>query len=432
MDENLKKEGVEYSEEVRDIIDRMPTRWSGWIALVTAVLMGVVLVLGCVIRYPDTVDGQISITGTHAPVRLVAGSNGRLHLAVPDRTRVEAGDLIAYVENGADMEDIRTLERLVGKDIRMDTELELPAGLELGDLSSVYNAFLLSYRVYDQYRKSGLYANMRKTLERQIEADKKVAANLGHELELVRRIVSNEREQLRKDSLLLAKGGISRLSYDDRHNALLAQAEAEVGLQSSRLSKLSDINRSRLEMDRLDMEEAETLQKAYESLSANYNELMNQLNVWKVRYLLAAPECGTLEYLGFWRENTYVQVAEELFTVIPEKNDVVGEVHMNSHGAGKVRVGQEANVKLADFPYDEYGLLKGRVRSVSQLTNTVSTESGEVETYLVTVAFPDGLKTNFGKTLSLNFETKGSIEIITKPKRLIERLFDNLKAKGDK
>ena len=325
-----------------------------------------------------------------------------------------------------------TLEQLVGEDIRMDTELTLPTGLELGDLSSVYNSFLLSYRVYDQYRKSELYTNMKSTLLKQIDVDGKVADNLKRELKLVGRIVANEREHLKKDSLLLLKGGISKLNYDDQHNALLAQEETEVGLQSSHLSKLSDINKNKLEIDRLNIEESETLQKAYESVLVNYNELMNQLNVWKIKYLLIAPEGGDLEYLGFWRENTHVQVSEELFTILPEKNEVIGEVYMTSVGAGKVKSGQEANVKLTDYPYDEYGLLKGRVQNVSQLTNTISTQNGTVETYLVTVTFPDGLRTNFGKQLSLNFETKGSIEIITKPKRLIQRLFDNLKAKSTK
>ena len=259
-----------------------------------------------------------------------------------------------------------------------------------------------------------------------------MADNLKRELKLVGRIVANEREHLKKDSLLLLKGGISKLNYDDQHNALLAQEETEVGLQSSHLSKLSDINKNKLEIDRLNIEESETLQKAYESVLVNYNELMNQLNVWKIKYLLIAPEGGDLEYLGFWRENTHVQVSEELFTILPEKNEVIGEVYMTSVGAGKVKSGQEANVKLTDYPYDEYGLLKGRVQNVSQLTNTISTQNGMVETYLVTVTFPDGLRTNFGKQLSLNFETKGSIEIITKPKRLIQRLFDNLKAKSTK
>lgn len=428
----MEKQEMERSEEIRDIIDRMPTRWSGWIALVVGGLMGVVLLLGYLIKYPDTVDGQISITGTHAPIRLLAGTNGRIHLMVSNRARVKEGDLIAYIENGADMDDIQTLEQLVGEDIRMDTELTLPTGLELGDLSSVYNSFLLSYRVYDQYRKSELYTNMKSTLLKQIDVDGKVADNLKRELKLVGRIVANEREHLKKDSLLLLKGGISKLNYDDQHNALLAQEETEVGLQSSHLSKLSDINKNKLEIDRLNIEESETLQKAYESVLVNYNELMNQLNVWKIKYLLIAPEGGDLEYLGFWRENTHVQVSEELFTILPEKNEVIGEVYMTSVGAGKVKSGQEANVILTDYPYDEYGLLKGRVQNVSQLTNTISTQNGTVETYLVTVTFPDGLRTNFGKQLSLNFETKGSIEIITKPKRLIQRLFDNLKAKSTK
>ena len=64
----MEKQEMERSEEIRDIIDRMPTRWSGWIALVVGGLMGVVLLLGYLIKYPDTVDGQISITGTHAPI----------------------------------------------------------------------------------------------------------------------------------------------------------------------------------------------------------------------------------------------------------------------------------------------------------------------------------------------------------------------------
>ena len=54
------------------------------------------------------------------------------------------------------------------------------------------------------------------------------------------------------------------------------------------------------------------------------------------------------------------------------------------------------------------------------------------EAYLVLVKFPHGLVTNFGKKLTVNFEAKGQADIITKPKRLIERLFDNLKSKSQK
>lgn len=52
--------------------------------------------------------------------------------------------------------------------------------------------------------------------------------------------------------------------------------------------------------------------------------------------------------------------------------------------------------------------------------------------YRVMISFPDGMRTNFGKELALDFESIGNVEIVTKRKRLIERLFDNLKAKTEK
>ena len=47
------------SEEVQAIIDRMPTYWVKWVVLCVGVLMGVIVLLGFMIQYPDTVDGQI-------------------------------------------------------------------------------------------------------------------------------------------------------------------------------------------------------------------------------------------------------------------------------------------------------------------------------------------------------------------------------------
>ncbi len=46
---------------------------------------------------------------------------------------------------------------------------------------------------------------------------------------------------------------------------------------------------------------------------------------------------------------------------------------------------------------------------------------------MVLVDFPDQLKTNYGTRLDFKAEAKGTAEIITNDRRLIERLFDNLK-----
>ena len=428
-----RQEIAERSEETQAIIDRMPTYWVKWVALCVGVLMGIVVLLGFLIQYPDTVDGQISVTATAAPVRLVANSNGRIILLKENKAQLQTGEVIGYIESGANYHHVLLLESLLSEK-KTDKELQnlFPDSLMLGEISSAYNAFLLARQQYKRLLSSDIYATMRKSIQEQIHSDEAVIANMGDEMLLKDQILQTSAERLRKDSLLLAAKGISEQEYQQQRQAHLSLQEAGLNFQSSQLIKNSEIARNHSEIQRIVLEETELKDKAFADYISRKNELENSISLWKERYLLYSPIAGELEYLSFWRDNSFVQAGQELFTVIPDRNNILGEVVIPSFGAGKVEEGQTANVKINNYPYDEYGLLKGTVRSVSRMTNKLKTQNGDVDAYLVVVAFPDGLKTNFGRTLPLDFESKGTAEIITKRKRLIERLFDNLKSKAEK
>lgn len=423
----------ERSEEVQAIIDRMPTSWVKWLALGIGGLMGLILTLGFLIKYPDTVDGEISITGTTAPVRLVANNNGRMILLADNRQKMSKGDVIAYIVSGADYRHVLKVDSLL-KDIYMNcvSEYPLPDSLMLGDISSAYSSFYLSYMQYSRIMGSDIYEAMRHNLEQKIIADTKVTDNMKSEILLKERIVNDASERLCKDSMLYAVNGISQKEYVERRNNCLSLEESLLALKSNYLSKMSEINQSRMEIQRICLEETENREKAFSEFAAQRNALSNAIGLWKERYLELSPISGELEYLGFWKNNSFVQAGEELFTIIPDRNDVTGEVMIPSFGAGKVKLGQTANIKINNYPYEEYGMLKGKVKSLSRLTNKLKTQNRIIDAYLIEIAFPDGMVTNFGKTLPLDFETKGSAEIITKSKRLIERLFDNLKSRGEK
>lgn len=421
------------SEEVRTIIDRMPTYWVKWFVLCIGILMGVIVLLSFLIQYPDTVDGQISVTAAKAPVRLVANSNGRIYLLEPNKRMLKKGEVIAYIENGANYKHILLVESLLHKlDMEKGNIPLFPDTLLLGETSSAYNAFLLSYLQYERLLASDIYDTMRKNLNQQIKSDEAVISNLNDELLLKKQVLGNSKRQLSNDSVLLSIKGISEQEYQQQHAAHFSIQESHLNLKSSRLMKQSEVSRNKMEIQRILLEETESKEKAYSDFITRKNELCNAINLWKERYLQYSPIEGELEYLGFWRNNSFVQSGQELFSIIPRKNKTLGEVMIPSFGAGKVKIGQTANVKINNYPYDEYGLLKGVVASVSRITNKVQTQNGTGDAYLVIVSFPDGMVTNFGKLLQLDFETKGTVEIITKRKRLIERLFDNLKSNGEK
>ena len=430
MDENLINQRT---EEVQVIIDRMPTYWTKWIALCVGLLMGVIVLLGFLIQYPDTVDGQISVTAKTAPVRLVANSSGRILLLQVNNSTLPKGAVISYIESGANYKHILWVESIL-QDLSNCTtkKISLPNNLILGEVSDAYNGFMLAYLQYHRLISSDVYTTMRENIHGQIESDKAVINNLNDEILLKCQILNSSAEQLRRDSLLLAAKAISEQEFQRLHNAHLSLQEGRFNLQSSRQMKQSEVAHNQLEIQRLRLEEAETKEKTYSDFMSRKNELSNAISLWKERYLQYTPIAGELEYLGFWRNNSFVQAGQELFTIIPNRNNILGEVMIPSFGAGKVKVGQTANVKINNYPYDEYGLLKGVVKSVSRITNKLKTPNGEVDAYLVRISFPNGTVTNFGKTLPLDFESKGTIEIITKRKRLIERLFDNLKVITEK
>ena len=98
----------------------------------------------------------------------------------------------------------------------------------------------------------------------------------------------------------------------------------------------------------------------------------------------------------------------------------LGQALLPLRGSGKVKVGQRANIRLTNYPDMEFGYLRGEVRSISP----VPTADGM---YVVDIALPNGLQTNYGKELPITREMKGNADIVTDDVRLIERLIMPLK-----
>ena len=104
--------------------------------------------------------------------------------------------------------------------------------------------------------------------------------------------------------------------------------------------------------------------------------------------------------------NQYVESGATVFVVAPEEESLpVGTALLPLQGSGKVKAGQRVNLRLNNYPDQEFGYVKGKVKSVSPLP----TAEGM---YVVDIALPDGLTTNYGKTLPLTLQLIRSISQI--------------------
>ncbi len=137
-----------------------------------------------------------------------------------------------------------------------------------------------------------------------------------------------------------------------------------------------------------------------------------------------APVDGIVSLASNWTNGQYLQPGQEEVTLVAPEGQ--GNIHaqglLPTTGAGKVAHGMSVRIRLAGFPYKEYGVLTGHVRDIALAP--VSTDTAP--SYRIDIELPDGLKTNYGRSLPLLRESQGTAYIITERRNLLQRLFEPL------
>jgi multidrug resistance efflux pump len=151
--------------------------------------------------------------------------------------------------------------------------------------------------------------------------------------------------------------------------------------------------------------------------------LMNQLKEWEQAFILKSPINGQVTFTSFWSSNQFVASGSVVFTVVPQQEQkIIGRATVPVSGAGKIEPGQRVNIKLDNYPHLEYGIVEGAVVNISM----VPVVSSEGAFYTVEIALVNDLQTNYRKNLPFNQEMQGAAEIVTRDRRLIQRLADPL------
>jgi HlyD family secretion protein len=154
-------------------------------------------------------------------------------------------------------------------------------------------------------------------------------------------------------------------------------------------------------------------------------QFFSQLHAWEQTYLLQTPISGTVSFTKFFQQHQNIGAGEVLLTVVPDSTQrLIGKILLPQRGAGKVKVGQAVNLKFEHFPYLEYGMVRAKIQSISQ----VPIQDKEQSVFVVEVDFPNGLQTNYNKTLTFTQNMEGTAEIITEDLRLLDKFINPIRA----
>lgn len=413
-----------YSDEAQEIIGSVPSwvvRWG--ITVVFVIFAGIVA--GCYfIKYPQIVTAPITITTVNPPADLAARYDGLLDtVCVSNGDTVRQGQLLALFATPARYDDISAIERsLQGSCAEPLSALVRSEWLDetytLGDLQSTWAEFLRQCLDYRHYLDIDYIGRKKQLLAAQIDKNAEYYDRLQTQKRLLLKDLDYGRRTLERDSLLLSEEVISSADYEATAQGFLSKQNSKAGFDATLTSTELTILQTRQQIVELSVQEENEKAEYEHALDQLRQQLLAGIAQWKEQYAVIAPAGGRVSLQSYWSRGQHVSVGSILASIVPEgKTEVLGRMQVPSSGFGKVKQGQAVNVKLNGFPYMEFGVLKGTIRSISAVP--VQTAAGVA--YTVEVVFPGELTTTYKKELPLIQQMDGTGEIITEDMRLIEQ-----------
>jgi HlyD family secretion protein len=413
-----KRPEILYSDPVREIMGKPPKRILRWGTTIMFLVFVLFIFFAWLIRYPDTIPAPVEITTTNPPVTLVTKITGHINsLFVKEREKVNAGQLVALMETTASMKEIELLKQTIDT-IKTPETLSsrlLPAFSGLGELQGFYGTFLKNLSDLNNYMINDFYGSKIASLADEINGIQEFISRLSIKEKLYSENQRLEAKKYSRDSSLYANKVIAESGLENSHQSLL---RVSMELQQARLdhsSKTIELSEKRQQLQDYRITRIDEKEKLVSVLRESFLNLKAQINLWENTYLLISPIEGIVSFTKFWSANQSVVKDEPVVSIVPiDAGKFLGRINLKMERSGKVKTGMVVNIKLSGYPYMEYGMVRGIVKSKS----LVPAE----DAYVIEIELPNGLTTLYGKTLDFTQNMQGTAEIITENIRLIQKI----------
>lgn len=417
-----------HSEEIQELMGFIPKGVVRWGLTVIFLIFSGIITGSFFFKSPEIITAPMVLTTENPPVTLLSKSTGKIdRLFVQDGQQIDAGTTVALINNPTNYQDYLLLKEGLRKESDTSTwdklvmTVELPHHLTMGELQSSYSTFLKNRNNFRHYLMQNLIPQKIELLKKQIVKQKEYYQTQQRQGNIQTKDLILSTKAFDRDSMLFRKQTTSESEYEKARQALLVKKSAFIGFEASLRNTESSILQMEESNIELLMQHEKELYQFRLDLDESKQNLENLIHQWEEKYLVSSPVSGKITYTSVWTENQEVIAGELIGTVIPQGDlTIIAKAIIPTAGFGKVEVGQKVNIKLAGFPYMQFGMLKGRVRSVS----LVPEEKG----YVAEIEMTEGMTSSYHENLKFIQQMDGTAEIITKDLRLIYRFINPLRA----
>lgn len=370
--QRARRRDYEFLPATLEVLERPPAPFS------RAMLLCIVLFAAVAIAWATLARMDIVVTATgvvipKGKVKIVQPLEPGIVTAihVRDGQTVKAGDALISMDKADGLADINTLAKDLAKVelaiLRLEAELQHNAGIFAPPPGADPETVLLNKRLLDQSmaaqaEKLATLATDIKRCSAEYETIQVSVRRLSESLPLTADLYEKKETLAEKQLISRAELLQARIELNDaRHN--LQASESQLQEVAARLT------RTREERDLAATEYKRDLLRQLTEAKSNRENLTHQLTKAENRqthFELKAPAGGIVQQLAIHTVGGVVTAAQPLLIIVPTDGGLEIEAKVLNKDIGFVTPDQEVSVKVAAYPFTQYGDLGGRIDWVAR------------------------------------------------------------------
>lgn len=156
------------------------------------------------------------------------------------------------------------------------------------------------------------------------------------------------------------------------------------------------------------------------------NQIKN-LHLQLAQRVLKSPVAGRVFNLPIQRAGAVVESGTMVAEIAPENSPLIIRAQMTTNESGSLQKGMPVKLKFDAYPFQDYGVVEGKLIEISPTTIDVETSNGKVAAYNLQVALKKDCIPTADKCIPLRPGDTATAEVIVRQRRIIDFLLDPFK-----
>ena len=466
-------ENLHYGTE--ELLDALPKVWSRSLIYVFVGFLAVGLPWSMVSTVDETgtARGRIEPLGSIRKLDSIAGGSVTA-VKVKEGDTVKARQIILQLDNDIVKPDLeRTKEKLAGLKnqvsqlelLKKQIELTASTQEQQNQSQALEKKAQVSQAIEDLNAKQSTYKLQNLEKQSLVNQAKQQIQTFLDERKSAEARLEIDQKQVERYSKLLKDGAVSAAQIDrlrkERQESKRAYEKTESDIKQAQFRLAEETNRYQTTMNQLqsDIEQAElrlqeqnssfqsavnagklALLKTQEQLkdlqrqiNSNNSQIaqtrseITSLNIQIQQRIVRSPIDGIVFELPVSKPGEVLQPGQRIAKIAPENSGFVLRATMPVKETGLLKTGMPVKVKFDAYPFQEYGVLPGKVSWISPDSKVEETTPGGAETYELRITLDKPYIENGSQRIPLTPGQTANAEVIIRQRRLIDFLLDPFK-----